>query len=294
FKTAVNISTLLNLFYLSHSPPSLLFSRLPPSILPLVHFLPLSPVSLLSSPLLFPSTNPLLSLSLSRLFLFSPFSLWLVALSCPDNSGHPSPPGTPTIPLSQLQSHSLTLQGQHGATPASAQGQQAVFRFPAAVSLTGAGIPQQLQAIQVHPNAQANSSDGSPEISHSSANSTATVSLPATIVTSSIPTSVAGHMMYPSPHTVMYASSPSLDGGLAVLNAFSQGTSTMQVSHTQGQDTGGVQQVFLTAPSGTVQIPLPAVQLHPMVIGQQAGGSSTNLTELQVVNLEAAHNAKGD
>lgn len=64
-------------------------------------------------------------------------------------------------------------------------------------------------------------------------------SLPATIVTSSVPTSVAGHMMYPSPHTVMYASTPALaDGGLAVLNAFSQATPTMQVSHAQAQDTG--------------------------------------------------------
>lgn len=46
-------------------------------------------------------------------------------------------------------------------------------------------------------------------------------------------------MMYPSPHTVMYASTPALaDGGLAVLNAFSQGTPTMQVSHAQAQDTG--------------------------------------------------------
>lgn len=45
--------------------------------------------------------------------------------------------------------------------------------------------------------------------------------------------------MYPSPHTVMYASTPALaDGGLAVLNAFSQGTSAMQVSHAQAQDTG--------------------------------------------------------
>lgn len=69
----------------------------------------------------------------------------------------------------------------------------------------------------------------------------ATASLPATIVTSSVPTSVAGHMMYPSPHTVMYASTPTLtDGGLAVLNAFSQGTSAMQVSHAQTQDTGGL------------------------------------------------------
>lgn len=160
--------------------------------------------------------------------------------------------------------------------------------------MPGAGVPHQLQAIQVHPNAQANSSDSSPDISHSSANSTATVSLPATIVTSSVPTSVAGHMMYPSPHTVMYASTPALDGGLAVLNAFSQGAPAMQVSHGQGTgDAGAVPQVFLTAPPGTVQIPLPAVQLHPMVIGPQ-GGSSTNLTELQVVNLEAAQNSKGD
>lgn len=162
--------------------------------------------------------------------------------------------------------------------------------------MPGAGVPQQLQAIQVHPNAQtASNSDSSPEMSHSSTNSTATVSLPATIVTSSMPTSVAGHMMYPSPHTVMYASTPTLaDGGLAVLNAFSQGTSAMQVSHSQAQDAGGVPQVFLTAPPGTVQIPVSAVQLHPMVIGQQSSGSSTNLTELQVVNLEAAQNSKSD
>ncbi|KAM4592233.1 serum response factor b isoform 6-T6 [Odontesthes bonariensis] len=180
------------------------------------------------------------------------------------------PPGTPTIPLSQLQQHSLALQGHHGQTLATAsqpqQGQQAVFRFPAAVSLTGAGVPQQLQAIQVHPNTQSTSnSDSSPEISHTSTNSTSTVSLPATIVTSSVPTSVTGHMMYPSPHTVMYASTPTLtDGGLAVLNAFSQGTSAMQVSHAQGQDAGTVPQVFLTGPPGTVQIPVSAVQLHPV------------------------------
>ncbi|XP_017279820.1 serum response factor b isoform X2 [Kryptolebias marmoratus] len=187
-------------------------------------------------------------------------------------AGTPLPPGTPTIPLSQLQQHSLALQGQHGQTLAAAaapqpqQGQQAVFRFPAAVSLTGAGVPQQLQAIQVHPNTQsASNSDSSPEISHTSANSTATVSLPATIVTSSVPTSVAGHMMYPSPHTVMYASTPALaDGGLAMLNAFSQGTSAMQVSHAHSQDPGGVPQVFLAASQGTVQIPVSAVQLHPV------------------------------
>ncbi|XP_029377280.1 serum response factor b isoform X4 [Echeneis naucrates] len=160
--------------------------------------------------------------------------------------------------------------------------------------MPGAGVPQQLQAIQVHPNTQSTSNnDSSPEISHTSTNST--VSLPATIVTSSVPTSMAGHMMYPSPHTVMYASTPALaDGGLAVLNAFSQGTSAMQVSHTQAQDSGAVPQVFLTAPPGTVQIPVSAVQLHPMVIGQQSSGSSSNLTELQVVNLDAAQNSKSD
>ncbi|XP_077351259.1 serum response factor b isoform X5 [Festucalex cinctus] len=214
--------------------------------------------------------------------------------------GTPLPPGTPTIPLSQLQQHSLTLQGQHGQTltaaPQPQQGQQAVFRFPAAVSLTGAGVPQQLQAIQVHPNAQPiSNSESSPEMSHTSTNSTATVSLPATIVTSTVPSTVAGHMMYPSPHTVMYASTPALaDGGLAVLNAFSQGTSAMQVSHAQAHDAASVPQVFLTAPPGTVQIPVSAVQLHPMVIGPQSSGSSANLTELQVVNLDAAQNSKSD
>ncbi|XP_061545953.1 serum response factor b isoform X3 [Phycodurus eques] len=215
-------------------------------------------------------------------------------------AGTPLPPGTPTIPLSQLQQHSLTLQGQHGQTlttaPQPQQGQQAVFRFPAAVSLTGAGVSQQLQAIQVHPNTQPiSNSESSPEMSHTTTNSTATVSLPATIVTSTVPSSVAGHMMYPSPHTVMYASTPALaDGGLAVLNAF-QGTSAMQVSHAQAHDAASVPQVFLTAPPGTVQIPVSAVQLHPMVIGPQSSGSSTNLTELQVVNLDAAtQNSKSD
>ncbi|XP_056903763.1 serum response factor-like isoform X2 [Takifugu flavidus] len=161
--------------------------------------------------------------------------------------------------------------------------------------MPGTGVPQQIQAIQVHPNTT--NSDSSPETSHTSTNSTASASLP-TIVTSSVPTSVAGHMMYPSPHTVMYASTPALaDGGLAVLNAFSQATPTMQVSHTQAQDTGAVPQVFLTAPPGTVQIPVSAVQLHPMVIGQQSSSSSSssNLTELQVVNLDTvAQSLKSD
>ncbi|XP_048060006.1 serum response factor b isoform X3 [Megalobrama amblycephala] len=199
-------------------------------------------------------------------------------------SGSPFAPGTSTIPLGQLQQHSSS------ATQAQ-QGQQAVFRLPATVSLTGGAMPQQLQTIQV----QSSTTDSSPEMSQTSTASTATVSLPATIVTTSVPTSMPGHMMYPSPHTVMYASAPTLtDGGLAVLNAFSQGPSAMQVSHAQTQDTGGVPQVFLTAPPGTVQIPVSAVQLHPMVIGQQSSGSSNSLTELQVVNMDASQNAKSD
>lgn len=65
------------------------------------------------------------------------------------------------------------------------------------------------------------------------------VTLPATIMTSSVPTTVGGHMMYPSPHAVMYAPTSGLaDGGLAVLNAFSQAPSAMQVSHSQVQDQG--------------------------------------------------------
>ncbi|TSK22648.1 Serum response factor [Bagarius yarrelli] len=215
-------------------------------------------------------------------------------------------PGGFTFMSGQLQQHSLALQGQQGQTLTTAtvtatqtpQAQQAVFRLPAAVSLAGGAMPQQLQAIQVQPSTQSssiNTDSSSPEISQTSTASTATVSLPATIVTSSVPTSVAGHMMYPSPHAVMYASAPTLtDGGLAVLNAFSQGASAMQVSHTQTSDTGAVPQVFLTAPSGTVQIPVSAVQLHPMVIGQQSSGSNSNLTELQVVNLDATQSSKND
>ncbi|XP_039594930.1 serum response factor-like [Polypterus senegalus] len=210
-------------------------------------------------------------------------------------SGTSLPPGTPTIPIGQLQPHSIAIQGQQGqtitATAAQGQpGQQTVFRFPAAVSLAGGAMAPQLQAIQVHPSTQhsSTSSESGPEISQAATCST--VTLPATIVTSSVPTSVAGHMMYPSPHAVMYASTPTLaDGSLAVLNAFSQTPSGIQVSHGQVQEQGGVPQVFLTAPPGTVQIP---VQLHPMVIGQQSTSGGSNLTELQVVNLEATHNSK--
>ncbi|XP_051881376.1 serum response factor-like isoform X4 [Pristis pectinata] len=220
-------------------------------------------------------------------------------------------PGTPSIPIGQLQQHSLTIQGQQGQMMSgqSQPGQQTVFRFPAStggqiVSIAGGAMAQQVpvQTIQLHQSpAQvsvhqstqhtATISDSNSEISQASTSGTMT--LPATIVTSSAPTSMASHVMYPSPHgTVMYTtSSPGLSDGLAVLNAFSQPSSGMQVSHSQMQEQGGVPQVVLTAPTGTVQIPLSAVQLHQMtVIGQQS--STGSLTELQVSSLETTHSSK--
>ncbi|XP_067093007.1 serum response factor b isoform X2 [Osmerus mordax] len=171
------------------------------------------------------------------------------------SAGTALPPGTPTIPLSQLQQHPLTLQAQALCSSQHAHhSQQAVFRFPAAVSLTGTGMQQHLQPSSNSTN------DSNAEMTLTS---TTTVSLPATIVTSSVPTSMAGHMMYPSPHAVMYTSTPALgDGSLAVLNTFSPGA--MQVAPAPGHDAGAVPQVFLTAPPGTVQIPVSAVQLHPV------------------------------
>ncbi|XP_020323437.1 serum response factor-like isoform X2 [Oncorhynchus kisutch] len=150
--------------------------------------------------------------------------------------------------------------------------------------MSGGGMGQQLQAIQVHPSSQQSSVSHS-DLSHITSNST--VSLPTTIVTSSVPSSMGGHMMYPGAHTVMYATpTTSLgDGSLTVLNTFPQ------TAHTQSHDPGAVSQVFLTGHPGTVQIPVSAVQLHPMMIGQQ---SSSNLTELQVVNLDAQHHSKDD
>lgn len=158
----------------------------------------------------------------------------------------------------------------------SQSGQQTVFRFPATtggqiVSIAGTQqVP--VQAIQlasgqvsVHQATQqtVTISDSNSEISQAS--TSGTMMLPATIVTSSVPTSLGSHVMYPGPHgTVMYTtSSPGLaDGGLTVLNAFSSASSGMQVSHGQMQEQGGVSQVVLTAPTGTVQIPVSTVQLH--------------------------------
>ncbi|XP_071437641.1 serum response factor isoform X2 [Pithys albifrons albifrons] len=183
-------------------------------------------------------------------------------------------------------------------TGASAVTSGGLMPIPTGFTLMSGGTMAQqvpVQAIQVHqaPQQTSPSSDSSTDLTQTS--SSGTVTLPATIMTSSVPTTVGGHMMYPSPHAVMYAPTSGLaDGGLAVLNAFPQAPSAMQVSHSQVQDQGGVPQVFLTAPSGTVQIPVSAVQLHQMaVIGQQSS-SGSSLTELQVVNLDTSHSAKSD
>ncbi|XP_026179660.1 serum response factor-like isoform X4 [Mastacembelus armatus] len=156
--------------------------------------------------------------------------------------------------------------------------------------MPGGGLSQQLQTIQVQPSSQqASTNQSCPDI-HNPTSSTA--SLPATITSScssSSSSSVAGHMMYPGGHTVMYAAStPSLgDGSLTVLNTFPP------PGHAQSHDPGAVPQVFLTPlPPVAAQIPVSAVQLHPMVISQQSS-SSSNLTELQVVSLDV-HHSKDD
>ncbi|XP_053568748.1 serum response factor isoform X2 [Bombina bombina] len=199
------------------------------------------------------------------------------------SSGHSFPITNYLAPVTSANGTVLKTEGSSMSTGG-------LMQLPTGFTLmSGGAVAQQVpvQTIQVHPATQTSpSSDSSSDLVQTS--SSGTVTLPAAIMTSSVPTTVSGHMMYPSPHAVMYAPT---EGSLAVLNAFSSGPA-MQVSHTQEQ--GGVQQVFLTAPSGTVQIPVSAVQLHQMaVIGQQSN-SSSNLTELQVVNLDTSHNNKND
>ncbi|XP_051238647.1 serum response factor isoform X1 [Dicentrarchus labrax] len=203
-------------------------------------------------------------------------------------SGASLPPGTHTIPLSQLQGQSLVAPGPAATLHAPHTQSTTLLRLPATVSLAGGGVSQQLQTFQVQTSTQQTSTNQSSSDIHNSASSTA--SLPASIVSSSSSSSsssVAGHMMYPGGHTLMYAAqTPSLgDGSLAVLNTFPP------TGHGQSHDPGSLPQVFLTSlpPVGT-QIPVSAVQLHPMVISQQ---SSSNLTELQVVSLDV-HQSKDD
>ncbi|XP_014865606.1 PREDICTED: serum response factor-like isoform X2 [Poecilia mexicana] len=192
-------------------------------------------------------------------------------------SGAQLPPGTHTIPLSQLQgpAPAATLQAPP-TQPAT------LLRLPATVSLTGAGVSQQLQTIQVQPSSQQTSNHSGSDTCNP-ASSTAGLSV---VSSSSSSSSAAGHMMYPSGPTVMYATpSPSLaDGGLTVLNAFPP-------SHAPSHDPGAVQQVFLTSlPPVAAQIPVSAVQLHPMVIGAPGSGGG-GLAELQVVSLDV-HQSK--
>ncbi|XP_069386542.1 serum response factor-like isoform X1 [Paralichthys olivaceus] len=199
------------------------------------------------------------------------------------------PPGTHTIPLTQLQGQSLAIQGPvapgHTATLHAPSTQATtLLHLPAKVSLasTGGGVSQQLQTVQVQPSIQQISTNQSSSDIHNTASST--VSLPV----SSSSSSVAGHMMYPGGHTVMYtAQTPSLsDGSLTVLNTFPP------TGHAQSHDPGSVPQVFLASlPPVAAQIPVSAVQLHQMVISQQS--SSSNLTELQVVSLDV-HQSKDD
>ncbi|XP_024123142.1 serum response factor isoform X2 [Oryzias melastigma] len=200
--------------------------------------------------------------------------------------------GTHTIPLSQLQGQAMAIQGPPAPTAAlqAPPVQQAtLLRLPTSVSLSGSGAAQQLQTIQVQPSSQQVSTNQNSSDVHSPASSKG-LSLPVSVVSSSSSSSssVAGHMMYPGSHTVMYTTPPSSLGdgsSLAVLNAFPA------AGHSQSQDPAVVPQVFLTSLSSVAaQIPVSAVQLHPMVISQQ---SSSSLTELQVVSLDA-HQSRED
>ncbi|XP_042189523.1 serum response factor isoform X1 [Callorhinchus milii] len=208
------------------------------------------------------------------------------------------------FPITNYLAPVTAIANSNGTTfkpSASGTGSGSMLQFPSGFTLMSGTQQVPVQAIQLHQASgqvsvhQATQqtvtiSDSNSEISQASTSGTSkgmefSLTLPATIVTSSVPTTLGSHVMYPSPHgTVMYTtSSPGLaDGGLTVLNAFSSASSGMQVSHGQMQEQGGVSQVVLTAPSGTVQIPL---QLHQMaVIGQQT--VSGGLTELQVASLE--------
>ncbi|KAM9314204.1 serum response factor-like [Pholidichthys leucotaenia] len=182
---------------------------------------------------------------------------------------------TPTTPSSTSQAQT-SISSSNGAVLKTSAG----VILPGGFSLvSGPGVSQQLQSVQLQSNAQPvstsqSSSDGPTASSSSSAG------LPVSIVSSS-----SGHMMYPGSHTFMYATStPSLnDSGLAVLNAFNA------TGHSQSHDPAAVSQVILTS-LPAAQIPVSAVQLHPMVIGQQGGN---NLTELQVISLDV-HQSKDD
>ncbi|XP_034534563.1 serum response factor-like isoform X3 [Notolabrus celidotus] len=191
---------------------------------------------------------------------------------------------------SSSSSSSVALQVQTSAPswqpPSSTNGAMlktsAGIMLPGSLTLMSGGVSQQLQTIQVQPQLASSQSSSDPHDPHDPTCSTGSI-----IPSSSSSSSVTGHMMYPGGHTLMYATpSPSLcDGGLTVLNTFPP------TGHAQSHDPGSLPQVFLTSlPPVSAQIPVSAVQLHPMLISQQ---SSSNLTELQVVSLDV-HQSKED
>ncbi|XP_063061364.1 serum response factor-like isoform X3 [Engraulis encrasicolus] len=205
-------------------------------------------------------------------------------------TGMPLPPGAHTIPFGHAlpAHHTITLQPASSSmvptsgTVVSLAPSGAVVPTslaPAGVAslsqptamVSGAGVPQVLQlqsssaphggAVATHTTDSTNAASGNTNVSHAGA----------TIITSSsssVGAGSAGHMVYPSPHTLMYA------------------TPTQALS--QSQEPGAVPQMFFTGPQGSVQIPV-SVPLHSMLIGQQQqGGGATNLTELRVVTLDQA------
>uniref|UniRef100_A0A8C4QX85 Serum response factor n=1 Tax=Eptatretus burgeri TaxID=7764 RepID=A0A8C4QX85_EPTBU len=90
---------------------------------------------------------------------------------------------------------------------------------------------------------------------------------------SSVP--VAGHMVYPGPHSIMYAPSSLPEGELALLNAFHPLPSPMQLTQAHSSDQGSLQQLMFAGPGGPVHIP---VQLQQMaVIGQSMADQATDL-----------------
>ncbi|KAF3688233.1 Serum response factor [Channa argus] len=204
------------------------------------------------------------------------------------------PPGTHTIPIRHLQGQPLAIQGSVAPGPAatlhaSSTQPTTLLRLPTTMSLSGGGVSQQLQTIHVQPSSQQASINQSSSDIHPPASSTASLSASIVSSSSSSSSSVASHMMYPGGPTVMYtASAPSLgDGSLTVLNTFPP------TGHAQSHDPGAVPQVILASlPPVAGQIPVSAVQIHPMVISQPSS-SSSNLTELQVVSLDV-HQSKDD
>uniref|UniRef100_UPI00358F32B1 serum response factor-like isoform X2 n=1 Tax=Myxine glutinosa TaxID=7769 RepID=UPI00358F32B1 len=76
---------------------------------------------------------------------------------------------------------------------------------------------------------------------------------------SSVP--VAGHMVYPGPHSIMYAPSSLPEGELALLNAFHPLPSPMQLTQAHSSDQGSLQQLMFAGPGGPVHIPVQLQQI---------------------------------